>query len=84
MYDNWSKTLQKLYSDPKIRCTLQYNHKCLCCNSVNKTFVRVGVLDFCYNCFDKIFHFDDSDIVIGSRRHEIYKDWLKVYHEDNK
>lgn len=64
-----------------IKCTDQYNIKCLVCKNVPHKLVRVGAYHVCPGCFSRIFGDDIEGFEPTSRLGNIYYKWLKVYKE---
>jgi hypothetical protein len=64
-----------------IKCTEQYNIKCLVCKKVPRKLIRVGAYHMCPGCFSGIFGDDIEEIEPTSILGDIYYKWLKVYKE---
>lgn len=62
-----------------IKCTEQYNIKCLVCNVVPKRLIRIGVYCMCPRCFNGTFGEGIERIEPKSVLGDIYYKWLKVY-----
>lgn len=65
-----------------IRCTQQYNIKCLKCNRVNLEIIRIGALYMCPVCFTQEFGIQTTKIDPESELGERYYKWLKKYKDD--
>ena len=64
-----------------IRCREIFNHYCLRCKSIDLRMARVGVMDFCVECWMDIFGGQenfDADSYYGKQ----YYKWLNIYKKD--
>jgi len=65
-----------------IKCTEQYNIKCLVCGAVPLKLIRVGAYHMCPSCFSCEFGDNIQNIEPKSILGDIYYKWLQIYKED--
>jgi len=66
-----------------IRCTQQFNIKCLKCDCLNHEIVRVGAFYMCTRCFVTEFGIRTTEIDPDSELGEVYYKWLTIAIERN-
>ena len=66
-----------------IRCTEQYNTRCLKCGKIPERFIRIGAFAMCQECFEWEFGII-SEFESKSVHGKIYCKWLKIYLEKYK
>lgn len=62
-----------------IRCTQQYNIKCLKCNGMYLETIRIGAINMCPDCFVKEFGIGTTEIDPESKLGKHYYKWLKKH-----
>ncbi len=62
-----------------IRCTEQYNNKCLKCKKVEYRMVLIGAFYMCPSCYINEFGHGTIEFESNSTEGKIYYDWLQVY-----
>ena len=61
-----------------IKCTEQYNTKCLKCDKTPERFIRIGAFAMCPECYEWEFGII-SEFKPESAHGRIYYKWLDVY-----
>ena len=64
-----------------IKCTEQYNIKCLVCKAIPHRLIMIGAYYMCPDCFNEEFGEGTEKIDPKSKLGDIYYKWLKVYRE---
>ncbi len=64
-----------------IKCTEQYNTKCLACRSIPYRLICVGAFYMCPGCFNEIFD-GATEIEANSDLGKVYYKWLEKYKEN--
>jgi len=62
-----------------MRCTQQFNTKCLKCGAVKYSLVRIGAFCMCNKCFLEEFDENKPQFLSDSENGKVYRKWLKKY-----